>query len=526
MTATDTWRPGPAVIRAAAEAIASVDPHMTRSLAAEVLTRSLSPEYGRWQRLVAGAGFCARPIRIVGRTTAVTSNGRRAVVYSTGGEPDGALLIRCGNRRAAVCPPCSRTYAGDVWHLLHAGVAGGSKGVPESVGGHPMWFVTLTGPGFGAVHGERCGRGREGRSASGGRTGRALVICVHGRTDRCDLVHGVDDLHLGEPVCPECYDYPAAVAFNWHAPELWRRFTIALRRGLAAQLGIPESRLGDQLRVSYAKVAEFQRRGVVHFHAIVRIDGPTAGGAYSSPATRVESVDVPAAIRGAAQDVSVDGGSETRAPIRFGAQVDIRELSAHNVAVRGGEQREASGVTPTMVAGYIAKYATKAAESFGLDASIRSANAADTAGLRAHIAAMILAGEQLSAGSDYDGLQRWLHMLGFRGHFTTKSRSFSVTLGALRQARADYRTQREEERRGAVTDALATRRTSCTDAATRRAVPSFAAGADDGDDSTVLVGNWRFLGIGHLSAGDALLAARAHSEHLEHLSYAAEARPT
>ena len=29
-------------------------------------------------------------------------------------------------------------------------------------------------------------------------------------------------------------------------------------------------------------------------------------------------------------------------------------------------------------------------------------------------------------------------MLGFRGHFSTKSRRYSTTLGALREARADY----------------------------------------------------------------------------------------
>ena len=29
------------------------------------------------------------------------------------------------------------------------------------------------------------------------------------------------------------------VAFNWYAPELWRRFTITLRRRLAEQLGVP-----------------------------------------------------------------------------------------------------------------------------------------------------------------------------------------------------------------------------------------------------------------------------------------------
>jgi hypothetical protein len=36
-------------------------------------------------------------------------------------------------------------------------------------------------------------------------------------------------------------------------------------------------------------------------------------------------------------------------------------------------------------------------------------------------------------------LRAWAHMLGFRGHFSTKSRRYSTTLGALRTARADWR---------------------------------------------------------------------------------------
>lgn len=64
-------------------------------------------------------------------------------------------------------------------------------------------------------------------------------------------------------MCPDCYDYTAHVAWQWHAPELWRRFTIALSRELAARLDVPRSRLRDHARLSFAKVAEFQRRGVV-----------------------------------------------------------------------------------------------------------------------------------------------------------------------------------------------------------------------------------------------------------------------
>ncbi|MFF8267732.1 replication initiator [Streptomyces sp. NPDC016562] len=35
-------------------------------------------------------------------------------------------------------------------------------------------------------------------------------------------------------------------------------------------------------------------------------------------------------------------------------------------------------------------------------------------------------------------LRKWAHMLGFRGHFSTKTRAYSTTLGALRAARAAW----------------------------------------------------------------------------------------
>ena len=147
------------------------------------------------------------------------------------------LLVRCGNRRASVCPSCSREYAGDMWQLLYAGAAGGRKGVPESVRAHPLVFATLTAPGFGPVHGTRTTRN--------GGTGRCRPprgkpqLCQHSRPTWCTRVHTDDDPRLGRPLCGDCYDYPGHVAFNWHAPELWRRFTITLRRVLARRAGGP-----------------------------------------------------------------------------------------------------------------------------------------------------------------------------------------------------------------------------------------------------------------------------------------------
>src|SRR5690242_12165701 len=158
-----------------------------------------------------------------------------------------------------------------MWQLRYAGAAGGRKGVPESVRSHPLVFVTLTAPGFGPVHTTGADRqGRRGRCRPWGEG----KLCPHRRPVWCQAVHGEDDERLGTPICGECYDYAGHVAFNWYAPELWRRFTIALRRVLARRLGLTVGELARSARLSFAKVAEFQRRGVVHFHALIRLDGP------------------------------------------------------------------------------------------------------------------------------------------------------------------------------------------------------------------------------------------------------------
>jgi hypothetical protein len=55
-----------------------------------------------------------------------------------------------------------------------------------------------------------------------------------------------------------------------------------------------------------------------------------------------------------------------------------------------------------------------------------------------HYRVMITAAWQLG-GTRHDGRFRaWAHMLGYGGHFLTKSRRYSVTFGQLRQDRADH----------------------------------------------------------------------------------------
>nr|WP_312023942.1 replication initiator [Streptomyces sp. WAC 04229] len=161
------------------------------------------PLFPRWLEQIKAIGGCAHPIHLSG--SAVTRDamtGELISSYSTAGEPGERLAVRCRNRRASVCKPCSYLHAGDTYRLIRAGLSGG-KNVPDAVRDQPRLFVTLTAPSFGAVHrfldGERCRPRRDGGE------------CEHRCPVGCGLVHAEDDTALGLPLGPDCYDHVAHV---------------------------------------------------------------------------------------------------------------------------------------------------------------------------------------------------------------------------------------------------------------------------------------------------------------------------
>jgi hypothetical protein len=375
------------------------------------------------------AGGCLQPVLLRGRVDHIDgATGELLHRYTTVHEPGGVLPIACKTRRASRCPPCAEVYQADTYQLIRSGLSGG-KGVPETVAAHPCVFATLTAPSFGPVHVQREKDGRTLRC----RPRRRGQTCPHGHRLSCPVSHARDDATLGEPLCPDCYDYTGAVLFNACAPELWRRFIIKLRRTLARRAGLSSKALAAQLRVSLAKVAEYQRRGVVHFHAIIRLDG-SAGPSTTPPAWATLDL-LTAAIAQAAKAVHLEtpiGPGLTARTLAWGRELDIRPITTT------GE------LTESRVAAYVAKYATKAAECTGtLDRRITPADQLDALPLREHARRHIAECIRLSnlPGLEYLRLAAWAHMLGFSGHFSTKSRAYSTTLGALRADRAAY--QRE-----------------------------------------------------------------------------------
>ena len=384
--------------------------------------------------IVRHAGGCLQPVLLRGRVDHIDgSTGELIHRYTTVHEPGGVLPVACKTRRASRCAPCAEVYRADTYQLIRAGLTGG-KGVPAEVANHPCAFVTLTAPSFGPVHARR-ERGDRVLACRPRRNGRS---CPHGVRLFCNEKHSRDDDRLGEPLCPQCYDYTGSVLFNAYAPELWRRFTITLRRTLAHRAGLTSKAFAAQVRLSYAKVAEYQRRGVVHFHAIIRLDGP-AGPAASPPAWATLGL-LTAAIDQAARAVRVQTPA---APglrpltMNWGHQIDTRPVTS------------AGELTDTKVAAYVAKYATKAAECTGtLDRRItptdRLAELPVRDHARRHIAECLRLG-RLPQLADLR-LAAWAHMLGFRGHFSTKSRTYSIILGAPRRPRCSSTRTRHSRR--------------------------------------------------------------------------------
>jgi hypothetical protein len=412
-----------------------------------------SPGFDRWQDQIRRTGGCADPIHLRGwvlhkdKTTGETLHH-----YSTENEPGGRLRVACGNRRASRCPACAWLYAGDTYRLIRAGLAGDEdKDIPATVRDHPRVFATFTAPSFGPVH-NRPDRG----------------LC------RCGTRHAADDPALGTALDPQTYDYAGAVLFNNYAGQLWHRFVNRLRREIAARAGLTQRELKEVCRISYGKVAEFQKRGAVHFHAVIRLDGPD--GPDSPPASWATVTLLADAIRAAAahhySSVSVPAaGDQPARTFQWGRQLDIRPVKAFG---------DGSDITEQAVASYVAKYATKAAENTGtLDRRIGELSELDRHGVPDHARRLITACRDLDELYPDRRLWAWAHMLGFRGHFSTKSRRYSTTLGALRQARADYRAAQEHA----------------------------ALGLDDVEPDTILVlADWQYAGHGH-TPGESALAA-------------------
>ena len=412
------------------------DEDLSRDDAALIATGT-APGFRAWLTAMERIAGCAAPVYLVGHTTTRdAATGEVLHVFSSRDQPRGRLAVACGNRRATRCAPCAWLHAGDTYQLIVSGLAGG-KGVPASVAQHPRVFVTLTAPSFGTVHGINPDRPCHPRRNRGS--------CPHGRPVGCSAWHRTGDAVIGTPLCPDCYDYDRAVLWNAHAGALWDDFAKRVRRAIASTAHIPRTRLSEHMRMSFAKVAEYQRRGAVHLHAVVRLDGPDGPGTETSPGLPpafATSAILESAVRSAAALAlvsTVDPVGSGRLALRFGTQVDVQPITTTG---------SGSAVTDAAVAGYVAKYVTKGhIPGLVLDTPVPTAGHIEHAPLSDHGKALMRTCWALGGEEEYTGLRlrNWAHQLGFRSNIATKSRLYSTNYGALREEREAFRRAASDE---------------------------------------------------------------------------------
>ena len=148
--------------------------------------------------------------------------------------------------------------------------------------------------------------------------------------------------------------------------------------------------------------------------------------------------------------------------------------------------------------------ASKATESFGagLDRRIGADDLDRLDKLPVHVAELVRACWKLGGRPELDGLRlrAWAHMLGFRGHWSTKSRRYSTTFTVLRRARVQVAKRRRAS----------------------GGVPLDDWGRPEDDQAVIVVASWVYVGSGYETEGERWLAMSAAARAREQRQVARE----
>jgi len=123
-------------------------------------------------------------------------------------------------------------------------------------------------------------------------------------------------------------------------------------------------------------------------------------------------------------------------------------VNANGQRIRWGREIEIVRLDPLGVgraAGYVAKYATKSTEIAAdglLLRRVRSWRELVSLDAPEHAKRLVEAAWRAGAIDGLERARRWAHQFGYGGHTLTKNHDYSLTFGALRDARAEWRSGR------------------------------------------------------------------------------------
>jgi hypothetical protein len=321
----------------------------------------------------------------------------------------------CGSRLADRCPSCSEVYRRDLVVLIGEGLR---KHLDR---GEVVTFLTFTAPGaevFGQTHTRPTKRRKDGTPYT--------YPCPCGR------LHAEEYASLGTPLDPSTYDYDAAADWNANASRL-----LAVTMQRLSRLTYPRASTAEepQRQLERVRVVEFQRRGLVHFHLLVRGD------------VRQEHFD--AVVRGSGTPGQRGHiKPSTSHGIVWGTQCDRRRI------VKGG--KHSVGYYLLKVVGYATKSAgsgvsgtsrhvgnmTKAgARSCTCEHALTCHDGPDALKVRTPTAYGAPGVLTVTSPGKREHQQCVRHRLarrgwGFRGHVFASSRRWGVTLREIRERRS------------------------------------------------------------------------------------------
>ncbi|WP_423227128.1 replication initiator [Micrococcus luteus] len=173
-------------------------------------------------------------------------------------EDGSTTFVRCGSMDERLCKSCAELNKGDIKRLIGSGIDA------EKAEEFRFYFWTLTAGSFGRVH-------REGRRCS------------------CGTTHSTGSGWAGVALNPDKYDYAGAVLWNSGLGGLWNKTTTSLRDTL------PDAEV--------ASVREWQARGTMHVHALVRVPVWVEDEAVHAALLRAGGVSSHGHVWGTQQDV-------------------------------------------------------------------------------------------------------------------------------------------------------------------------------------------------------------------------------
>ena len=235
-------------------------------LIASALARAARDDYPAWLAQATATGGCSRPVRLRGQVHHIDSaTGEILRIVSTADAPDGGIYTACGDRRASVCPACAETYRPDAYQLIRAGIAGGKGKCPISGGASVRvrhLHRALVRSGARPAH-------QPGRAGPALPTPPQPQYCPHGPDLRC-------------PPPPQRREPASASRCARTATTTRRRRLERTRaRTVAAHHDRPAAPPGPDRPAPRhpgqgsptPRWPSSRRRGLVHFHALIRLDG-------------------------------------------------------------------------------------------------------------------------------------------------------------------------------------------------------------------------------------------------------------